>query len=55
MWQYGRGQARKVSVVEAMEARVKRLREARARAGETVKRRRLAAVSRAAEAEEAAQ
>ena len=55
MWRYGLGQARKVSVVEAMEARVKRLREARARAGETVKRRRLAAVSRAAEAEEAAQ
>jgi hypothetical protein len=37
MWRYGRGQARKVSVAKAMEARVKRLREARVRAGETVK------------------
>ena len=43
MWRYGRGQQRKVSVLKAMEARVKRLREARARAGETSKRRRMAA------------
>jgi len=35
MWRYGRGQVRKVSVTKAMEARVKRLREARARAGAT--------------------
>jgi len=48
MWRYGRGQARKVSVANAMEARVKRLREARVRAGETVKRRRAASASRAA-------
>jgi hypothetical protein len=49
MWRYGRGHERKVSIVQGMEARAKRLREARARAGETVKRRRLAAASRAAE------
>jgi len=48
MWRYGRGQVRKVSVVQSMEARAKRLREARARAGETVKRRRREAASRAA-------
>jgi hypothetical protein len=48
MWRYGRGQPRKVSVAKAMEARVKRLREARVRAGETVKRRRAASASRAA-------
>ena len=50
MWRYGRGQARKVSVAKAimMEARTKRLREARGRAGETVKRRRTASASRAA-------
>jgi hypothetical protein len=30
MWRYGLGQARKVSVAKAMEARVKRLREAHA-------------------------
>ena len=35
MWRYGRGQERKVTVLQAMEARAKRLREARARAGET--------------------
>lgn len=45
MWRYGRGQTRKVSVVKAMEARAKRLREARARAGVTAKRRRAAAAS----------
>ena len=54
MWRYGRGQARKVSVAKAMEARVKRLREARGRAGETVKRRRTASASRAAGREAAA-
>ena len=43
MWRYGRGQERKVSILHAMEARAKIIREARARAGETVKRRRLAA------------
>ena len=43
MWRYGMGLERKVSVLKAMEARVKRLREARARAGETSKRRRMAA------------
>jgi hypothetical protein len=43
MWRYGRGQERKVSVRKCMEARVKRLREARGRAAETRKRRRLAA------------
>ena len=48
------GQARKVSVAKAMEARVKRLREARGRAGETVKRRRTASASRAAGREAAA-
>ena len=33
MWRYGRGQERKVSVLQAaMEARAKRLRESRARA-----------------------
>ena len=50
MWRYGRGQVRKVSVAKAMEARVKRLREARARAGETAKRRRVASAARAAAA-----
>ena len=56
MWRYhdGRGQARKVSVAKAMEARVKRLRKARKRAGETVKRRRTASASRAAGREAAA-
>ena len=54
MWRYGRGQARKVSVAKAMEARVKRLREARGRAGETVKRRRAASASRAGGREAAA-
>ena len=49
MWRYGRGHERKVSIVKSMEARAKRLREERARAGETVKRGRLAAASRAAE------
>ena len=43
MWRYGRGQERKLSVRKCMEARVKRLREARGRAAETRKRRRLAA------------
>ena len=37
MWRYGRGQQRKVSVLKAMEARLKRLRDALARAGETGK------------------
>ncbi len=41
MWRYGRGQERTVSVLQAMEVRAKILREARSRAGETVKRRRL--------------
>ena len=41
MWRYCRGQERKVSVKKCMEARVKRLREARGRATETRKRRRL--------------
>ena len=43
LWRYCRGQARKVSILDAMEARAKTVREALARAGETVKRRRLAA------------
>ena len=42
MWRYGRGHERKVPVLEAMEERAKRVREARATAGETRKRRRLA-------------
>lgn len=40
MWRYGRGQARMDTVLQAMEVRAKRLREARVRAGETAKRRR---------------
>ena len=43
MWRYGRGQERKVTVLQAMEAQARTVREARARAGETVKRRRVAA------------
>ena len=43
MWRYGRGQERKVSILDAMEAQARTVREARARPGETVKRRRLAA------------
>lgn len=43
MWRYGRGQERKVTVLQAMEARARTVREARTRAGETAKRRRLAA------------
>ena len=43
MWRYGRGQERKVTVLQAMEARARTVREARVRAGETAKRRRLAA------------
>ena len=43
MWRYGRGQERKVSIMAAMEARAKTVREAWARAGEMVKRWRLAA------------
>ena len=43
MWRYGRGQERKLSVRKCMEARVKRLREARGRAAETRKCSRLAA------------
>ena len=43
MWRYGRGQESKVSILDAMEARPKNVREARARADETDKRRRLAA------------
>ena len=42
MWRYGRGQERKVTVLQAMEARARTVREARVRAGETAKRRRLA-------------
>ena len=41
MWRYCRGQERKVSILDAMEARARTVRVARA--GETVKRRRLAA------------
>ena len=43
MWRYGLGQERKVSILGSMEALVKTVtvREARARAGETVKRQRL--------------
>jgi len=43
MWRYGRGQERKVSVRKCMEARAKNMREARGRAAQTRKRRRLAA------------
>ena len=43
MWRYGRGQERKVSILDAMEARARTVREARTRAGETAKRRQLAA------------
>ena len=43
VWRYGRGQERKDSVLHAMDARAKIIREALTRAGETVKRRRLAA------------
>ena len=43
MWRYGRVQERRVSILDAMEARARTVREALARAGETVKRRRLAA------------
>ena len=42
MWRYSRGHERKVPVLEAMEERAKRVREARATAGEARKRRRLA-------------
>ena len=42
MWRSGRGHERKVPVLEAMEERAKRVREARATAAETRKRRRLA-------------
>ena len=42
MWRYCRGQERKVSILDDIEARARTVREARARAGETVKRRRLA-------------
>ena len=42
MWRYGRGYERKVPVLEAMEERAKRVREALPTAGETRKRRRLA-------------
>ena len=45
MWRYGRAQERKVSIRKCMEARAKRMREARGRAAETRKRRRLAADS----------
>lgn len=48
MWRYGRGHERKVSVVQSMEARAKRLRESRVRAGETAKRRRLNTAARRA-------
>ena len=43
MWRFCRGQERKVSILDDMEARARTFREARARACETVKRRRLAA------------
>ncbi len=43
MWRYGRGQERNVSVRKCMEARAKRMHEARGRAAQTCKRRRLAA------------
>ena len=46
MWRYGRGQERKVSILDAKEARARTVRVggvARTRAGETAKRRRLAA------------
>ena len=43
MWRYGRGQERKVSILDAIEARARTVREARTRASETAKRRRLAA------------
>ena len=34
MWRYGRGQERKVSILDAMEARAKTVREARERESE---------------------
>ena len=43
MWRYSRGQERKVSILDDMEARARTVREARARACDTVKRWRLAA------------
>ena len=43
MWRYGRRQECNVSILDAIEARARMVREARARAGESVKRRRLAA------------
>ena len=43
MWRYGRGQESKVSILEAMEAPARTVREALARACETVKRQQLAA------------
>jgi hypothetical protein len=48
MWRYGRGHARKVSIVKSMEARARRLREARVRASVPVKRRKAASAARAA-------
>jgi hypothetical protein len=48
MWRYGRGHERKVPIVKSMEARAKRLREARVRASVTVKRRKAASAARAA-------
>ena len=42
MWRYSRGQGRPVSVLHVMEALVKIVSEARAKASDTVKRRRLA-------------
>ena len=41
MWRYGRVQERRVSILDAMEARARTVREALARAGESVKRQRL--------------
>ena len=43
MWRYGRAEERKVSIRTCMEARAKRLREARRRTAETLKRSRLTA------------
>ena len=52
MWRYGLGQERKVSILDAMEARARTVHVARTRASETAKRRRMAATD-GAPAEEA--
>ena len=41
MWRYGRGQPRKIPVLETMQIRVDRVRKARQVAGETLKKRKL--------------